>query len=449
MSSDSDDGESRPRALHHHTTPDPDFFYPLLRWARNRGARWLVMEMSSHSLTAEKLYGLEFAVVIATSFSQDHLDHHGDMKGYFAAKKKLFYPPYALSDALSDGSKSFHGSGLRGVESPPRKTLKLITAQVRDSARELFLNHSGSDPAGGRCSFDGCGRSGGDDIFVLEDHVSWRYLPEEDHALHIEFAQCCHHGSQMRELRGPIGALENRTVVVPRSPYVGAVMQKNLVISLWIFRELGFSLPTSEQLSGMRPVSGRMNVCSHRPVVVVDYAHTPSALGGALRDMREAFGPGHLIVVFGCGGDRDRSKRPSMGRQAAEVADEVWITSDNSRSESFEAIAADIGVGLAMSTDVGINPGGGELVGEALLKQGQRERPKQGPVHPEVYVCEDRGLAIVRALESAYHHHGRKHRVMVLIAGKGDERVQITGKVRRQHCDRDVVARYIKGRRES
>ena len=320
-----------------HTTQDPDVFFPLLDWAQTKGARWWVMEMSSHSLVQEKLYGLSFDGVIWTSFSQDHLDYHKTMLEYFTAKKRLFLPPYT-----------------------EKNTKKFLSEEVLDFSVE-------DAPA-----------------LVLEKTLKWGYEPTTRSLQVVDVAS----GEVLYE---------------GKSPYFGAVMQRNLVMALWVVQRMfGGGDPTLD-IEFLPAVPGRMNHYDGTPEVVIDYAHSSKALQGALQDLRETY-PGRLLYcVFGCGGERDRSKRALMGEVAFKGADGVWVTSDNPRSESFQQISEDI----LQGTDTK-----GKLLG---LKEDRRE-------------------AIEEALECA-----KEKGAVVLVAGKGCEEVQhLKGKVV-PYSDKEVI----------
>ncbi len=192
-------------------------------------------------------------------------------------------------------------------------------------------------------------------------------------------------------------------------PLYGEFNLYNLAAAIATLLLQGASLEAlSEACSQLSPVAGRMQPFSapEKPTCIVDYAHTPDALALALQALR-AHVPGNLICVFGCGGDRDKGKRPEMARAAEKYADKLVITSDNPRSEDPNLIIDDVKAGL---------------------------------IHPEYAVCQpDRGLAIQHAIDLADENS------VVLIAGKGHEDYQIIGTERIDFCDRQCVAAILRG----
>lgn len=341
-----------------HTTQDPHHFYPLLRWAYRCGARWWVMEMSSHSLQQEKLYGLSFEAVAWTSFSQDHLDYHRSMEQYFAAKRLLFAPPYAK-----------------------RTTGKIISTQVREAApsTDAFDNVEGDRPE------------------ILEQQLQWHYEAVSG-ALMVRW--------------------DDKVIYEGRSPYFGSLMQRNLVMSLALLEHLMQRkvLRASPAVAGaeLSEVPGRMNRYPGDPVVIIDYAHSPHALRGALEDVRESYPDHSIFCVFGCGGERDRCKRPLMGSAALHGADRLWITADNPRGEDQQQINDDILRGMSAADR------------QKVTLQPQRQQ------------------ALHQALEQA-----QGQQVVVLIAGKGAEQGQWVKGRRHPYSDLDVLQRWRHARASS
>jgi len=279
------------------TTPFPLELQALLAAAVQRGATDLVMEVSSHALAQARIAPLRYHAVGLTSFSQDHLDFHGDMDSYFAAKQRLasdYLRPDGLAVAAVDGQPRAHE----------------FLAAARSAGARAWRASRGRDPDAELC--------------VLEDMSSGP-------------------GFDLR-LRTPLG--EARL----RSPLIGGYNLDNALVALGLGLGLGLSL--ADCLGGLatsRGAPGRLEQVLHLdspgPTVVVDYAHTPDAVARALEAVRPAC-RGRLWIVLGCGGDRDPSKRAPMGRIAAEAADIFIATSDNPRSEDPPAIVAQMLAGV-------------------------------------------------------------------------------------------------------
>lgn len=279
---------------HGYTTPDALSVQAALAEVARDGARWVVMEASSHGLEQGRLNGVAFDQAVLTQLARDHLDYHGTLEAYAAAKRRLFVWPgldYAILNLDDDFGRSL--------------------------ANEL-------DPAPHRLGY------------TLQD----RDLPG------VEVVA----GRELRLMPQGLSML----VVTPwgearvDSTLYGRFNAANLLAALASLLGLGASLPDAvDRLRHVRAVPGRMErfhaeAC---PVAMVDYAHTPGALEAALLALRE-HGAGRVYCVFGAGGDRDRGKRPLMGAAAERHADVLIITDDNPRSEDPAAIASDILAGL-------------------------------------------------------------------------------------------------------
>ncbi len=330
------------------TTPDAIRVHSLLAEYVQQGAQAVAMEVSSHALEQGRVNAVQFDVALLTNLSRDHLDYHGDMSSYAAAKRRLFdwqqlkYAVLNLDDAfgselaeqLNDAEVEVIGYGL--------------TDQALQQAERLGLRMV----YGGNLHMDAQG-------LTVQVHSSW-------------------------------GGGELRSVLL------GRFNAANMLGTLAVLLASGVTLQEAlHELASLQAVAGRMQTLGGqgRPAVVVDYAHTPDALEkvlDALREVTVASG-GQLICVFGCGGDRDRGKRPMMGKVAAQRADVCIITSDNPRSENPRDIIAAI--------LPGVESGVAESRG--------------------VYqVVEDRAQAIAQAIQAARAND------TVLLAGKGHEDYQ-------------------------
>jgi UDP-N-acetylmuramoyl-L-alanyl-D-glutamate--2,6-diaminopimelate ligase len=320
------------------TTPDACVLHELLSQFRRAGARAVAMEVSSHGLDQGRVNAVAFDVALFTNLSRDHLDYHGTMAAYGAAKARLFAWP-GLTACVVNVDDAF-GRNLAG------------DAQARGQ-RVITYGSSGADITAG-------GIAMGRDGLALS-------------------------------LRTPFGSAEIETRVV------GAFNASNLLGVLGVL--LASDVPLASALDALRrvaPPAGRMQRIGggDAPLAVVDYAHTPDALEKALTALRPIVAKDReLVCVFGCGGDRDKGKRPQMGRIAASLADRVIVTNDNPRSEDPQAIA--------------------NAIAQGIHEAGNRR-----------YRVElDRAAAIRFALANAYAGD------VVLIAGKGHEPYQeIAGK---------------------
>ncbi|MEO8198276.1 MAG: UDP-N-acetylmuramoyl-L-alanyl-D-glutamate--2,6-diaminopimelate ligase [Thermoanaerobaculia bacterium] len=338
------------------TTPEASDLFRLLAAMRDRGARAAAMEVSSHALVQGRVQGARFDLGLFTNLTRDHLDFHGDFETYYAAKRRLF-------DVLKPGGK--------GVAN-------LDDAYGRRLAGELGLVHTfGSSGSGAAV------RPAGVDL----------------------------DGEGMR------GALATpRGQVRFRSPLLGRYNLSNLLAAAAAAEAL--ELPFEAVAAGIaktRPLAGRMDaVRAGQPfLAVVDYAHTDAALGAAIRSLRELTGT-KVVVVFGCGGDRDPGKRPMMGKIAGDLADLPIATSDNPRSEDPLAILSAVEEGLKASTNRNYR------------------------------IVPDRREAIRRAVTVAMGGGWS-----VLVAGKGHENEQIVGNQRLPFSDRGELERAILDQRRA
>ena len=272
------------------TTPDAVAMQSILAELRDAGTRRVAIEASSHGLVQRRIAGLQIDTAIFTNLSRDHLDYHGDLNSYAAAKSRLF--------AMSG--------------------LKHAVINLDDNVGRLIL--ANLDPA-----VDGI-------TYSFENHTA------DIHCDRIELGA----SSLTAELVTPWG--RGRLT----SPLLGKFNLANLLAVIGAAGMQGFKLDDILCAAAkLKAVPGRMEVVdpSVRPVVVVDYAHTPDALDKALRALRLQC-IGKLTVVFGCGGDRDKGKRAEMGRVADQLADTIVVTSDNPRSESPEQIINPVLLGI-------------------------------------------------------------------------------------------------------
>ena len=309
------------------------------------GCKHGVMEVSSHALAQQRVLGCSFEVAVFTNLTQDHLDYHRDMEDYFDAKALLFSQNYLKNLAVVNIDDSY---GRRIVES--LKSDKVWSYSTSDKTADLYA----------------------DDL---------QYQPNG--------------------VKGMLHTPKGETAFV--LPLVGQFNLSNMLAAVGAVLELGLDLSAIvEKLSQFSGVPGRMERVQISPdqdiSVIVDYAHTPDSLENLLKASRP-FIPGKMICVFGCGGDRDRTKRPIMGKIVAELADVAVVTSDNPRTENPDRILEDVLAGIPAT------------------------------VKP-VVMC-DRAAAIRTAIIDAKPGDG------VLIAGKGHEDYQILGTEKVHFDDRE------------
>ena len=337
------------------TTPDPVVLQRTLRQFVAEGLKACAMEASSIGVEEHRLDGTRIKVAVFTNFTQDHLDYHGSMAAYWASKRKLFAWP-ALECAVINVDDP---QGARLAQELAGESLDVWTISCLQPAR-----------------------------------IQARGVGYAANGLRFEVVE----GGEAHSLE---------------TGMIGLYNVSNLLGVIGAMRGLGVPLQAAVQACGaLNPVPGRMECLgeSGEPMVVVDFAHTPDALGqvlSALRSLTSQRG-GRLWCIFGCGGDRDPTKRPLMGAIASQTADHVVVTSDNPRSEKPEAIIAQILLGLVQSKTVTVQS--------------------------------DRALAIADAIGRAAAHD------VVLVAGKGHEATQEVAGVKHLFSDRVHAQRALKNR---
>jgi UDP-N-acetylmuramoyl-L-alanyl-D-glutamate--2,6-diaminopimelate ligase len=335
-----------------HTTPESLELQMLLDRMVEEQCSAAVMEVSSHALDQHRVEGMVFQVAVFTNLTQDHLDYHGTMDEYYTAKKKLFgmLAPdgWAVINADSD-------YGMRLMDETNAKTISY-------------------------------GITGKADVRALDISLSL-------------------HGVKFNiEYQG------ERTSI--SSPMVGRFNVYNLLAAFSAGIALGAErIALGRFLSEAIVVPGRFEKVSSSAgwIAVIDYAHTPDALEKALLAVHDVMGEsrqGKIITVFGCGGNRDKTKRPKMGKVASQLSDIVFVTSDNPRFEDPEAIIDEVMAGIEDGS--------------------------------KVYREVDRAMAISRALEIASGGD------IVLIAGKGHEDYQIIEDRKIHFSDREIVEKFLR-----
>lgn len=301
------------------TTPESLDVLGFLAEMRDGGCEGAVMEVSSHAVAQNRVYGLPFDVVAFTNLTQDHMDYHGDMENYFAVKRRLF-----------DGSQGACPR-VAVVNADDAYGRRLLAAVAPETRVVVFGTDGGNAP-------DAAER------FEARDVVS--------DAAGSRFTLVC-----------PAGTFPAKTSLP------GHYNVSNALCALAVVFALGGDVArAAADLADFPGVPGRMERVSENPFpfdVFVDYAHTDDALTNALGMLRKVV-RGRLLVVFGCGGNRDRGKRPKMARAVQALADFAWATSDNPRGEPLERIFDDMRAGVVAPEKIVFEPDRRRAIGLAL-----------------------------------------------------------------------------------
>jgi len=334
-----------------HTTPESLELHRMFAAMVEAHCTSVSMEVSSHALQQSRVYGLDFDVAVFTNLTQDHLDYHGTMEKYFEAKKILF-------DSLPSTSVA-----AVNIDDP-------WSRRIVSSTRASVLLYGFSSAATVRAA----------NVELSIDGTSFEVL-------------------------------DGQTRTEIHSPLVGRFNVYNTLAAFAAGTGLGLKKESiAHGIESLRPVPGRFErIASNKGwTAIVDYAHTPDALENCLRTIREVLPSDRrhrIITVFGAGGDRDRTKRPIMGKIVSEWSDVAIVTSDNPRTEDPERIIREIAAGMAH--------------------------------RPSTMMRTDRAEAIQQALTMAEPGD------VVLIAGKGHEDYQVVGKEKIHFSDRETVERYL------
>ena len=335
------------------TTPDCVSVHRVLAQIADASARLATIECSSHALDQQRLAAVAIDTAVFTNLSRDHLDYHGDMDSYLRAKLRLvseFSPRAVVLNADDPVSRRFRAAMPKGAE-------------------RIEFSLTGSSKA----------------------HVCARALSARRHGIELEVRA-------------------NNEMVQLQSRLLGRPQAENLLASLATLLAAGFPLADAAQaLSHVCAVRGRLQTIDipGAPLVVVDYAHTPAALESVLQTL-SGLGTGAVWCVFGAGGDRDRGKRPLMGRAVAKHAQHIIVTDDNPRGENGQQIIDQVVSGVTLR------------------------------MRSRVVQIRDRGAAIRHAIGSARAND------IVLIAGKGHETYQIIGDEVREFDDVSVATKVLK-----
>ncbi len=338
------------------TTPQSAELYRILNEMVKTRQAAAVMEVSSHALSLNRVGGMEFDIAVFTNLTRDHLDFHKDMEHYYEAKQLLF-------SGLQPGQKGFAKHAVINVDDEWGR--KLAASDINGTLITYGIN----EPA---------------DITAENIKMDHRGT---------EFTIVCSQGRRRVSMR-----------------HLGQYNVYNALAAAGAALAAGIPLETVVQgLSNAPLVPGRLEkVDDGQPfAVVVDYAHTDDALSNALKALNE-LKTGRLITVFGCGGDRDRSKRPIMGEIATAMSDYVFVTSDNPRTEEPEKIALDIEVGIR----------------------------RQHRTNYQVLLNREEAIAAAVAMA----HKGD----ILLLAGKGHETYQIIGNEKIHFNDAEIAVKYIR-----
>lgn len=336
------------------TTPDAISLQKLLFELALEACEYVVMEVSSHALEQYRVNGCQFDIAVLTNLGSDHIDYHGDHANYRAAKSRLF---------------DFQNLSARVINSND------------EFGRALQLKYKGN-----------------------------RVVDYSSNTASAVSAQVKLLSSNMKPQGIQISVETVQGVLDINSGLIGDFNIDNLLACVAVLLQLGFDRQQIEVgMQGLQPIPGRMEYFPSQgqaPAVVIDFAHTEQALYACLNSLKKSC-KGRLVCVFGCGGDRDQSKRPKMAAVAEQLADRVIVTDDNPRHESSEKIMRDILSGFK---------------------------------YPDrIRIIHDRQVAIETALAEAGQND------LVVIAGKGHEQIQIVGDRRLPFSDRYVVKQILLG----
>ena len=330
-----------------HTTPESYELHKLFRHMADSGCTHVVMEVSSHSLTLERVAGIHFDVALYTNLSQDHLDFHGTMEEYAAAKRKLFSMCSIGCFNLDDAWADFMRDGA---------SCRTMTFSTEKNEADLVAK----------------------DLRLTADGVRFASVSGDE-------------------------------ISITKLGIPGMFSVYNALGTMSVGLALGLSLADcSDAMSSAKGVKGRLEIVptGRDFSVVIDYSHKPDALEKVLKTLKPVT-RGRLIALFGCGGDRDKLKRPIMGRIAADNADLVVVTSDNPRTEDPDEIIREIVAGM---------------------------KDKRTPTK---VIC-DRREAIAWAIDNAAPGD------VLLLAGKGHEDYQVVGHEKHHMDEREIVADCLK-----
>ncbi|NOZ85625.1 MAG: UDP-N-acetylmuramoyl-L-alanyl-D-glutamate--2,6-diaminopimelate ligase [Deltaproteobacteria bacterium] len=362
------------------TTPESVDLHRIYAEMRDGGVGLVASEVSSHALVQARVEGVDFSAGVFTNLSQDHLDYHKDMESYLQAKRILFNRYLPASKGPKGPLAVFCVDSEAGVRlADDYKGEKVTCASAPNARADVFVTGASLDLSGITCS-----------------------------------------------VNTPWGELELQ------SKLLGSANLQNIVTAAGTALALGISRDAvTEGIRSLQVVPGRMEIVSsgrNGPVVVVDYAHSPDAIDKALAALRRLT-HGRLIAVFGCGGDRDREKRPLMGAAVANRADLAIVTSDNPRTEAPAEIIGEILPGLK-----------GEGAVHAAMEElfSSKNDNRQGKKRAVYTMVPDRADAIRFAITSSNRDD------LVAILGKGHEDYQIVGDKRTHLDDREQAAIAIK-----
>jgi UDP-N-acetylmuramoyl-L-alanyl-D-glutamate--2,6-diaminopimelate ligase len=370
------------------TTPDSLAIAEAQQQMASAGAKYMVIEASSHALSQNRLAGINFKAAAFTNLAGDHMDYHKTKEDYLAAKTKLF-------SALSPDA-----TAVLNKQSPESQ-------QIAEKTKAKIVWYAVDEPA---------------DIIA-----------------HVESMDL--NGTTFRMEYAPKSSIVNRQSSIVNTPLLGRHNVSNHLAAAGLCLAAGLDLQTiAAGLSALQGVPGRLEKVGRvgfsppppskesggaSPTLLIDYAHTDDALRNVLSTLSPLC-KGRLIVVFGCGGDRDRTKRPRMARVAEQLADIVIVTSDNPRTENPQAIIDEVVAGFESR----------EL---CIVNRESNHEPRT--TSHKIIIEPDRRKAIELAIDMA------RQGDIVLIAGKGHENYQIIGTQKFALSDREIAEDYLRNLR--
>ncbi|MHB1661670.1 MAG: UDP-N-acetylmuramoyl-L-alanyl-D-glutamate--2,6-diaminopimelate ligase [bacterium] len=365
------------------TTPDAYELNKMLNEMIKFNVNFCIMEVSSHSLVQYRVYGIPYDVAVFTNLTRDHLDYHENMEKYYEAKKKFF------SEILLKSAKTKKFAVINNDDSYGKRLISELKDEFKNEDKINLLTYGLSE-----------------DSDISAQNIN--YYKDG-----LKFDIIFPGKKKIPEIRSNlIGGYNVYNILAAASAAYAVSVPDNLIVS------------GIESLSNVPGRVEKVNIPNVKsPLICVDYAHTDDALKRVLSALKD-IGSGKLISVFGCGGDRDRGKRPLMGKHSAGLADITIITSDNPRNEEPLSIIKEIEAGIK----------NGLFVDKGKLKGKEKE-------NKHIYTIEeDRASAIKLALSVAAEED------TVLIAGKGHEDYMIVKDNRHHFSDKEEVLKYYENR---
>ncbi len=342
-----------------HTTPDPDVLFQQLHQAKVEGYEYVTLEASSHAIDLGKLSAIKFSALVFTSFSRDHLDYHKTLEHYLKTKLSLF-----LNNRAPLAPSFIHTN-----------LIPLLEKKFLEQVNPIFYCEQQQRP--------------------LSSHLKvYSYRKKQE------------------DLRGTTLSLSlQQKDHTAKIPFLGQHNSDNFFVATLVAERLTHKIQT-EKWQNIKQIPGRLERVLPKqeslPAIFIDFSHTPDALRKSLSFIKKHNTQGRTLVVFGCGGERDKGKRPLMGAAAEEIADQIILTADNPRRENLSKIIASIKKGIK--------------------------------AHEKILVIHDRKQAIYKALDTI------KKEDCLLLAGKGHETYQEIEETKHPFSEKKIIEEYYQMR---